>query len=311
MRIVFAGTPQFAATSLHALIHSHHTLLAVYTAPDKPAGRGLKLTASPVKMLANQSGIPVFQPTSFKSESVIHEFADLKPDIFIVAAYGFILPEVVLSIPHYGSVNIHASLLPRWRGAAPIQRCILAGDTESGITLMQMDAGLDTGDILQQSSFQLAPDETATSLHDKLSELASNMLLPFLDTLEKKEISPQKQNSASSTYAKKILKSESLMHFDCNAFELDRHVRGLHPTPGVCVPFQNQLLKIRTLEIIGNPNQLPPGTILNIDANSIHIACKENGVRLLSVQLPNKNSTTGGEFARQFKDICQIGTLFS
>lgn len=311
MRIVFAGTPKFAAASLQTLIQSSHTLVGVYTAPDKPAGRGLKLTESPVKQLASQFSIPIFQPNSFKSEDVIAEFSNLKPDIFIVAAYGFILPENILSIPDFGSVNIHASLLPRWRGAAPIQRCILEGDSESGITFMQMNAGLDTGDILQQEKFKLAPDETSISLHDRLSELASNHLLSFLDALERKKIIPQKQNDHLATYAKKILKPESLIDFNRSALEFDRFVRAFKPAPLICVPFQNQLLKIHEIKLIDNPKQLTPGSIMNIDAQSIHIACKEGGVQLLSVQLPNKNATTAGELARQFKEYCQIGKLFS
>ena len=209
LNIIFAGTPDFAATHLQALLNSQHNVIAVYTQPDKPAGRGKKLQASPVKQLAEQHNIPVYQPKSLRKEEAQAELQALNADVMVVVAYGLILPEVVLNAPKYGCLNVHGSLLPRWRGAAPIQRAIWAGDNETGITIMQMDIGLDTGDMLYKVATPITPTETSATLYAKLAELAPPALIEVLNGLENGQFSPEKQQDELANYAEKLTKEEA------------------------------------------------------------------------------------------------------
>ena len=232
MKILFAGTPQFAASALAALL-GEHQVAAVLTQPDRPAGRGMVLTPSPVKQLALQHGLAVLQPTTLRTEEAQHAIAALDADVMVVAAYGLILPKAVLQLPRYGCLNIHASLLPRWRGAAPIPRAILAGDSETGITIMQMDEGLDTGDMLLRRICPIAPDDTAQTLHDKLAGIGADSILEALRLLQEHRLTPVKQDGAAATYAAKLLKSEAQIDWRQDARQIERAVRAFNPFP-VC-----------------------------------------------------------------------------
>jgi len=224
VKIIFAGTPHFAASALAALL-KHHQVIAVLTQPDRPSGRGMQLTASPVKILAQQHGIPVLQPATLRTAEAQNEVAALGADVMVVAAYGLILPQEVLDMPRYGCLNIHASLLPRWRGAAPIQRAILAGDSETGITTMQMDAGLDTGNMLLKQVCVIEPTDTAESLHDKLALMGAQSIIETLRRLELASLAPEKQNSHLATYAAKLTKAEATLDWTLTAEQLLRAVR--------------------------------------------------------------------------------------
>ena len=232
MKIIFAGTPQFAAISLAAL-HKEHQIIAVITQPDRPAGRGMQLAASPVKQFALQHGLTVLQPASLKSEEAQRTIAELNADVMIVAAYGLILPKAVLQHPRYGCLNIHASLLPRWRGAAPIQRAILAGDTETGITIMQMDEGMDTGDMLLRHACPIEPNETAQSLQDKLAEMGASCILEAMRLLQENRLNPTKQDNGAACYAAKLTKTEAQIDWRQDARQIERAVRAYNPFP-VC-----------------------------------------------------------------------------
>lgn len=229
LNIIFAGTPDFAAQHLQALLNSEHNVIAVYTQPDKPAGRGKKLQASPVKQLAEQHNIPVYQPKSLRKEEAQAELKALNADVMVVVAYGLILPEAVLNAPKYGCLNVHGSLLPRWRGAAPIQRSIWAGDQETGVTIMQMDIGLDTGDMLHKVTTPIAADETSASLYAKLAELAPPALLEVLNGLESQAFKAEKQDDALSNYAEKLSKEEAKLDWNLTACQLERNIRAFNP----------------------------------------------------------------------------------
>ncbi|MDQ1362586.1 MAG: methionyl-tRNA formyltransferase [Pseudomonadota bacterium] len=236
LRIIFAGTPEFSVPPLQALIDSPHDVVAVYTQPDRPAGRGRKLTPSPVKELALAHNIPVFQPVNFKAEEDRHALAALKADLMVVVAYGLILPQVILDAPRLGCINIHASLLPRWRGAAPIQRAILAGDTETGITIMQMEAGLDTGPMLHIECCPIAPDDTGSRLHDKLMALGAQALMKSLPGLISGTLRAEKQNDALACYAAKLQKSEALINWQDDAEKIYRQIRAFNAWPVAQTP---------------------------------------------------------------------------
>ena len=231
MRVVFAGTPDFSVPILQAVLDSGHSVLAVYCQPDRPAGRGRKLTPGPVKQLAVQHRIPVFQPASLNSAEARRELAELRPDLMVVVAYGLILPQAVLDLPARGCVNLHASLLPRWRGAAPIQRAILAGDRQSGVCLMQMEAGLDSGPVLAEVRTDITDDDTGGSLHDRLSRLAADLLARHLDDLAQGVLVPTLQDESLVTYASKLDKGEATLNWQQDAAQLERQVRAFNPWP--------------------------------------------------------------------------------
>jgi len=283
MKIIFAGTPQFAASSLAVLLEKHQ-IVAVLTQPDRPSGRGMKLVASPVKQLAMQNNLPVMQPASLKSGEIQDQIAAFNADVMVVAAYGLILPEAVLQLPRYGCMNIHASLLPRWRGAAPIQRAILAGDSDTGITIMQMDAGLDTGEMLLRHSCPIIPNETTASLHDKLAELGGKSILEALCLLEEKRLKPVRQDDGEATYAAKLLKSEGRIDWGQDAQQIERAVRAFNPFPVCQAEYNGETVKVWQASLVKQNGEA--GRVLAIDKSGLTVACGKDALRLEVMQRP-------------------------
>ena len=281
MRLIFAGTPAFAASALSALHQAGHTIALVFTQPDRPAGRGMKLTASAVKQTAVELGLPIAQPNSLKSDTVLEVLRAAQAEVMIVAAYGLILPQAVLTIPTRGCLNIHASLLPRWRGAAPIQRAILAGDSETGITIMQMDAGLDTGAMLLRKSLVITADDNAGSLHDKLAALGAVSIVEALSGLD--TLAPEAQDNACATYAAKLTKAEATLDWTRSAEELARCVRAYHPAPGAHTMYAGQVVKIWQASV-GAGHGGSPGEVLATDEQGVVVACGAQALRLLELQ---------------------------
>ncbi|QOR40134.1 methionyl-tRNA formyltransferase [Billgrantia diversa] len=292
LRVIFAGTPDFAAASLAALLHSQHRVVAVYTQPDRPAGRGRKLTASPVKSLALEHDLPVRQPETLKLVEVQGELADFEADIMLVVAYGLILPQAVLDIPRLGCLNVHASLLPRWRGAAPIQRAIEAGDSESGVTIMQMDAGLDTGAMLLTRRTPITATTTGGELHDTLAILGGEALVEVLDALADEGLAATPQPEAGVTYAAKLSKAEAELDFSRPALELAAKVRAFNPWPvawSICGEERLRLLMAEAANLNDGEPTAAPGTLLAPDADALRIACGLRGdevLRITRAQLP-------------------------
>lgn len=284
LNLIFAGTPAFSAAALEGLIHSPHTIKAVYTQPDRPAGRGRKLTPSPVKELALKHHLPVFQPITLRDPEEQKKVADFKADAIIVAAYGLLLPKPVLEAAHFGCINIHPSLLPRFRGAAPIQRAILAGDHKTGITMMLMDEGLDTGPILYQVECPINENDTTETLHDKLALLGKESLLHTLDRLSSLKATPQ--NNAEATYAQKISKEEARLNWNLSADELHRQIRGFNPWPVAYCALGEKTLRVFEARVIEEKTNLTPGTIIRASSEGIDIATGKNSLRLLKLQLP-------------------------
>ena len=285
MNLVFAGTPEFAVPALHALLDAGHTLRAVYTQPDRPAGRGRKLGVSAVKQAALARGLEIRQPLTLKSEEETQALKSLKPDALIVIAYGLILPPAILTIPRFGCINVHASLLPRWRGAAPIQRAIEAGDEMTGITIMQMDAGLDTGAMLALAATPIHAHDTAASLHDRLAEIGAPLLATTLARLERGEITPQAQESAHATYARKLSKDEARIDWTTDAAALARRIRAFNPWPVAHTTIEGQTLRLwNAVELTAGAATQPPGTLLGADAHGIQVQCGRGVVCLTQLQ---------------------------
>lgn len=295
MRIVFAGTPDFATPCLQTLIDGPHEIAAVYTQPDRPAGRGRKLTASPVKQCAIQHGLSVYQPTSIKTDEALDELAGMQPDLMVVVAYGLILPKAVLKIPRLGCINVHASLLPRWRGAAPIQRAIQAGDCETGVTLMQMDEGLDTGDILLASSCPINPAETSGSLHDKLAELGAELLARGVNTIQAGELRPRPQPEEGVTYAHKLSKSEAQIVWSTDAKTIEQQIRAFNPWPVAFSQLDDENVRLWEATATDEPSSQEPGVITNCSEEGIDVACGKGSVRLLRLQWPGGRALTAAE----------------
>lgn len=283
MRIVFAGTPEFAAQHLQALLDAGREVIAVYTQPDRPAGRGQKLMPSPVKQLALQHDIPVHQPQTLRDPEAQAELGSLQADLMVVVAYGLILPQAVLDIPRLGCINSHASLLPRWRGAAPIQRAIEAGDAESGVTVMQMEAGLDTGPMLLKVHTPIAPDDTGGSLHDRLAALGSNAVVEAVAALEAGTLAGEIQDDSLATYAHKLNKDEARIDWTQPAVELERRVRAFHPWPICHSTLDGAAVKIHAAE--PGTGHGVPGQIIDADKNGLDVACGEGSLRLTRLQL--------------------------
>ena len=290
LRVVFAGTPDFAASSLAAVLDSEHEVVAVYTQPDRPAGRGRKLTPSPVKQLAQEHGLPVVQPASLKDADDQAELAALNADVMVVVAYGLLLPQAVLDTPRLGCINVHASLLPRWRGAAPIQRAIEAGDSVSGVTIMQMDAGLDTGAMLYEVRTPITSRTTGGDLHDRLAIQGANALVNVLDNLDNGSLEATPQPEEGVTYAAKLSKAEAELDFSQPAEQLARKIRAFNPWPVAWCTLGNDRLRLLMASVEqGEQPPSPPGTLLEHGDDHLRIACGEQGQEVLCVsraQLP-------------------------
>jgi methionyl-tRNA formyltransferase len=307
VRIVFAGTPDFAATALKALLEADYNLVGVYSQPDRPAGRGRKLMPSPVKQVALDAGIPVFQPVSLKPEDAQQELAALKPDVMIVAAYGLILPKAVLDIPTHGCLNIHASLLPRWRGAAPIQRAIAAGDAETGITIMQMDEGLDTGDMLLKTSTPIHADDTGGSLHDRLADMGGKAIVEALVQLANSELAPEPQNDADANYAHKLSKEEGHIDWSCSALEIERRIRAFNPWPGTFTDLGEQRIRLHQASALDQSSDKLPGTVISREREGVEVACGTGTLKVTSVQLPGSKAQSISDLINGGKQVLLPG----
>jgi methionyl-tRNA formyltransferase len=297
-RIIFAGTPEFAVASLQALVASGITPIAVLTQPDRPAGRGKQLTASPVKRFATERGIPVLQPKTLRDDTVAAELAALEPDLMIVAAYGLILPQNVLDIPTYGCLNVHASLLPRWRGAAPVQAAILAGDKVTGVCLMSMTAGLDCGPVFACDAMAIGERETAGELHDRLAAAGGELLGKHLHGILDGSLEAVGQDEDGATYAPKIKNSDAELDWQWPADELARAVRAYNPVPGAWFMLGDERIKCWDAEACGG-NDASPGTVVEAGREGVAIACGDGVLRMLRLQRPGKRSVTAAEFAGQ------------
>lgn len=320
LRVVFAGTPEFAVPTLQSLIDSTHNVVGVYSQPDRPAGRGRKLTASAVKQCALSAGLPVFQPLNFTQQDAVDELAELQADVMVVVAYGLLLPESVLALPALGCVNVHASLLPRWRGAAPLQRSILAGDRTTGVTIMLMDKGLDTGPMLAKTEVPMTAETSTAILHDQLAELGGNLLLEALAELCNGELEPVPQpdsvkagsaaktfSSADICYAAKLSKSEAVIDWSASAAEIHRKVLAFNPWPVAQTTLEGHVLRIWKSRL---PNEAAEnastssgsdevaGTIFSVDKQGIWVACGDGVLLLESVQPPGKKSMSARDFAQ-------------
>ncbi|TVP10407.1 methionyl-tRNA formyltransferase [Shewanella sp. KCT] len=290
LKILFAGTPDFAARHLQALIDSEHQVIGVYSQPDRPAGRGKKLQASPVKALALEHDIPVYQPVSLRNEDAQAELAALGADIMVVVAYGLILPQVVLDTPRLGCINVHGSILPRWRGAAPIQRALWAGDAATGVTIMQMDIGLDTGDMLLKTHLPIEDSDTSASLYEKLAEQGPTALIQALKGLAEGSLTPEPQDEALASYAEKLSKEEAQLDWRKPAQQLWREVRAFNPWPASHFPHQDAAIKVWQASVSDETSQQAPGTIIHADKQGIAVTTGEGVLVLETIQLPGKKA---------------------
>ena len=307
MRIVFMGTPDFSVPCLQALIDDGHDVCAVFTQPDKPKGRHGVLSAPPVKELALKYDIPVYQPDSLKNDEIKSSFASLGADLALVVAYGKILPEEFLNAPKYGCINMHASLLPKLRGAAPIQWSIINGEKRSGVTAMQMDKGLDTGDILLSESVEIRDDETAQELHDELSVLGAQVMRKTLLMLQRGELSPVRQDDSQSTYAPILTKELSAIDWQKSALQIHNQIRGLYPWPGASAVLNGKTLKIHSAKLLGK-TQGEPGEVVFND-HRLCVACGDgNAVELLVIQAPGKKAMPVTDYLRGNPVV--LGTIF-
>lgn len=312
LNIIFAGTPDFAAAHLQALLDSEHNVIAVYTQPDKPAGRGKKLTASPVKQLALQHNIPVFQPASLRKEEAQAELAALNADVMAVVAYGLILPKAVLDAPRLGCLNVHGSILPKWRGAAPIQRSLWAGDKQTGVTIMQMDEGLDTGAMLHKVYCDITAFDTSATLYDKLAAIAPTALVDVLDGLEAGKFTAEPQEDSQATHAKKLSKEEAKLDWQQSAEQLERNVRAFIPWPVAYVQTQDdkgfeQTVKVWAADVLPHENA-PAGTILRADKTGIHIATAQGVLVLTELQPAGKKPLKAQDFLNGRASWFKVGS---
>ncbi len=309
LRIIFAGTPDFAAQHLAALLDSDHEIIAVYTQPDRPAGRGKKLTPSAVKVLALENDLPVFQPQSLKDEAAQQTLADLNADVMIVVAYGLLLPLAVLNAPRLGCINVHGSILPKWRGAAPIQRSLWAGDTETGVTIMQMDGGLDTGDMLAIETLPITSEDTSATLYEKLAALGPKSLITALSKLE--SIQPQKQDDALATYAKKLSKEEAKVNWNSSAEQIARNIRAFNPWPVAWTQVEDHNIKLWSATVVPLNQKAVPGTIVQADKNGIVVATGNQGLCITSLQIPGKKALSAADVINARKSWFEVGSVIA
>ncbi len=302
MKIIFAGTPDFAVPSLQALIDSQHEIVAVYTQPDRPKGRGQQLTASPIKQLALQHHLPIEQPASLKTQSAQQTLINYDADLMVVAAYGLLLPNIILTAPKYGCINVHASLLPRWRGASPIQHAILHGDSVTGITIMQMNTGLDKGDMLLQKSCAIADEDTSQTLQNKLAVLGASALSATLPLIEKQQLKPQQQNETLVTYAPKITKQQAKINWQHDAFTIARQVRGFNPWPMAFCEYQGQPLRIWQADAINTEAAPPVGNVLTFEKGAILVACAKGILAITKLQIAGGKPMRAQDFINGLKE---------
>ena len=295
MRILFAGTPDFAVPTLQALIDSPFQICGVYTQPDRPAGRGRKLAPSPVKLLATEANLPVYQPVNFKLDQDIEQLRALEPDLLVVVAYGLILPQSVLDIPKLGSINVHGSLLPRWRGAAPIHRALMAGDDKTGITIMKVVKKLDAGDMLYKDECPITASDTSSSLHDKLAAMGARGLVKVIEQIQQGTAVAEPQDESLVTYAHKLDKAESTLDWQRSAIELDRQIRGLNAWPVAQTTFNGEVLRVWMSAVTERHGDLAPGTIISAE-QQLDVATGDGVLRLLEVQLPGGKRISGKDF---------------
>jgi methionyl-tRNA formyltransferase len=296
IRTVFMGTPEFALETLQGLIDAGVNLVGVYTQPDRPKGRGKQLAAPPVKILAMRNEIPVYQPVKLRTPNAVAELEALAPDLIVVVAYGQILPQSVLDIPKYGCINVHASLLPKYRGAAPINKVLMDGGTETGITTMLMDAGLDTGDMLVKRSLTIGENETAGELHDRLAVLGRATMEETLDQLCAGTLTPEKQDDALTSYAPMLKKEDGRLDWNRTATELHNQVRGLDPWPGAYTTLNGELLKVAATHIASGSGE--PGTVISADAAGVSVACGEGLLVIGELQLAGRKRLSAADFLR-------------
>jgi len=311
LRIIFAGTPDFAARHLDALLSSEHQIVGVFTQPDRPAGRGKKLMPSPVKVLAEEKGLPVFQPASLRPQDNQQLVADLNADIMVVVAYGLILPKAVLEMPRLGCINVHGSLLPRWRGAAPIQRSLWAGDSETGVTIMQMDVGLDTGDMLYKLSCPITADDTSATLYDKLAQLGPQGLIETLQQLAEGRARPQVQDETLATYAEKLSKEEARIDWSLSACELERCIRAFNPWPMSYLMVDEQPVKVWKALALDINSDAAPGTIIDATKRGIQVATGEGVLNLESLQPAGKKAMSAQDLLNSRREWFIPGNTLS
>ena len=298
LRTVFMGTPEFALPTLEGLIATGLPVIGVYTQPDRPSGRGKQLTPPPVKQLATAHGLPLFQPLRLRLPEVVADLQALAPELIVVVAYGQILPKSVLDIPKYGCINVHASLLPKYRGAAPINHAIMAGESETGVTTMYMDVGLDTGDMLVKRITSIGPNETAGELHDRLAQLGREAMLATLDRLCAGTLVREKQDDALTCYAPLLKKEQGLIDWSRSASELHNQVRGLDPWPGAYTLLAGDPLKLSRTIPLQELHAAAPGTVLSADVSGLRIACGNGVLKVGELQLPGRKRLPAAEFLR-------------
>lgn len=311
LRIIFAGTPDFAAHHLDALLSSTHQVVGVFTQPDRPAGRGKKLMPSPVKLLAQEHNIPVFQPASLRPAENQQLVADLHADVMVVVAYGLILPKAVLDLPRLGCINVHGSLLPRWRGAAPIQRSLWAGDGETGVTIMQMDVGLDTGDMLYKLACPVTPEDTSATLYDKLAQLGPQGLLDTLRQLATGTAQPEVQDETQVTYAEKLSKEEARLNWQLSASQLERCIRAFNPWPVSYFIIDEQPIKVWKASVLESTSATAPGTIIDANKQGIQIATADGVLNIEELQPAGKKAMKAHELLNSRREWFIPGTVLA
>ncbi|MBF4257046.1 methionyl-tRNA formyltransferase [Vibrio anguillarum] len=311
LRIVFAGTPDFAARHLAALLSSEHEVIAVYTKPDSPAGRGKKLTASPVKQMAVEHNIAVYQPENFKSDEAKQALADLNADLMVVVAYGLLLPKAVLDMPRLGCINVHGSILPRWRGAAPIQRSIWAGDSETGVTIMQMDVGLDTGDMLKIAKLPIEATDTSASMYDKLAELGPQALVECIADIASGKAIATQQDDTLANYAQKLSKEEAKIDWSADAAFIERCVRAFNPWPMSHFDVAENSIKVWQSRVEAQTSDHPAGTIVRANKSGIYVATGNGLLVLEQLQVPGKKAMSVQDILNSRASWFEVGTQLS